>query len=73
MIYDVLAINVDFPSPRGYHHLGLRKNDISNLKSQPNLKVIIVNSFHRAPSDNYYGKRVARLEAAWRTWRNENA
>jgi len=72
MIYDAVAINVDFPDPRGYIHMGLKKSDLNALRSQPNLEILVVNSFHRWPSDNQYGRRVAKLEASFRNWRDSN-
>ena len=72
MIYDAIAINVDFPEPRGYIHMGLKKSDLGQLRSQPNLKIIVVNSFHRRPSDNQYSRRIAKLESSFRNWRDNN-
>jgi len=72
MIYDAVAINTDFPTPRGYIHIGLKKSDLNALRSQPNLEILVVNSFHRRPSDNQYGRRIAKLEASFRTWRDNN-
>ncbi len=72
MIYDVVAINTQFPSPRGFIHMGLKKTDLASLRSQPNLEILVVNSFHRRPSDSQYSKRVSKLEASFRNWRSEN-
>ena len=72
MFYDVLAINTFTTVPTFYHHYNLNRSELQDVKSQPNLTVIVVNKSRAKASHSMHGTpRSARLWRAQETWIKE--